>query len=103
MLDDAVATQDTVTQLIAAVRKVRREVPGGAHIVARVTWAHDDDDPGNPRIAWNDKQAREQLIDGLVRDALAVLDALAEQGEPPPRRRRTRWVCWRWSPGRTSN
>jgi transposase len=28
VLDDAVATQDTVTQLIAAVRRVRREVPG---------------------------------------------------------------------------
>jgi hypothetical protein len=27
VLDDAVATQDTVTQLIAAVRRVRREVP----------------------------------------------------------------------------
>ena len=28
MLDDAVATQDTVTQLIGAIRRVRREVPG---------------------------------------------------------------------------
>jgi hypothetical protein len=27
VLDDAVATQDTVTQLIAAIRRVRREVP----------------------------------------------------------------------------
>ncbi len=30
VLDDAVATQDTVTQLIAAVRRVRRDVPGAA-------------------------------------------------------------------------
>ncbi|QKG23903.1 IS4 family transposase [Actinomadura verrucosospora] len=30
MLDDAVATQDTVTQLIAAVRAVIRHVPGAA-------------------------------------------------------------------------
>ena len=30
VLDDAVATQDTVTQLIAAVRRVIREVPGAA-------------------------------------------------------------------------
>jgi hypothetical protein len=35
VLDDAVATQDTVTQLIAAVRRVRREVPGAAQVVAR--------------------------------------------------------------------
>ena len=28
ILDDAVAPQDTVTQLIAAIRRVRREVPG---------------------------------------------------------------------------
>ena len=30
VLDDAVATQDTVTKLIAAIRRVRREVPGAA-------------------------------------------------------------------------
>ena len=79
VLDDAVATQDTVTQLIAAVRRVRREVPGAARVVADVTSAHDYDDPGKPRIAWNDKDARNALIDALVRDALAVLDRLGEQ------------------------
>ena len=81
VLDDAVATQDTVTQLIAAVRRVRREVPGAAAVVARVTSAHDYDDPGKPAIAWDDKAAREQLIDALVRDALAVLEAV---GDPEP-------------------
>src|SRR6266852_5362344 len=30
ILADAVATQDTVTQLVSAIRKVAREVPGGA-------------------------------------------------------------------------
>ena len=34
MLDDAVATQDTVTQLIAAIRRVAREVPGAAEVIA---------------------------------------------------------------------
>jgi hypothetical protein len=34
VLDDAVATQDTVTQLIAAMRRVRREVPGAAELIA---------------------------------------------------------------------
>src|SRR6266545_2013268 len=32
LLDDAVATQDTVTQLIAAIRRVRREVPSAAKV-----------------------------------------------------------------------
>jgi hypothetical protein len=52
VLDDAVATQDTVTQLIAAVRRVRREVPGAAQVVAARCHAHDWDDAGKPRIAW---------------------------------------------------
>jgi hypothetical protein len=30
ILEDAVATQDTVTQLVAAIRRVRRLVPGHA-------------------------------------------------------------------------
>ena len=34
ILDDAVARQDTVTQLIAAIRRVARDVPGAAEIVA---------------------------------------------------------------------
>jgi hypothetical protein len=83
VLDDAVATQDTVIQLIAAIRRVRREVPGAAQVVAARCSAHDYDDPGKPAIAWNDQAAREQLVDALVRDALAVLEALdAEQPDP---------------------
>ena len=42
------SSQDTVTQLIAAVRRVRREVPGAAAVVAEVASAHDYDDPGKP-------------------------------------------------------
>jgi hypothetical protein len=36
VFDDAVATQDTVTQLVAAIRKVARVVPGAADVVAAV-------------------------------------------------------------------
>ena len=83
VLDDAVATQDTVIQLIAAIRQVRRVVPGAAEVVARRCGAHDYDDPGKPAIAWNDAQACAELVDALVRDALAALDALpAEQSDP---------------------
>jgi hypothetical protein len=34
VLDDAVATQDTVTRLIGAIRRVRREVSGAAEVIA---------------------------------------------------------------------
>jgi Transposase DDE domain/Transposase domain (DUF772) len=80
VLDDAVATQDTVIQLIAAIRRVRREVPGAVEVVATRCTAHDYDDPGKPAIAWNDQAAREALVDALVGDARAVLGVLpAEQ------------------------
>ncbi len=36
VFDDAVATQDTVTQLVAAIRKVVRLVPGAPQVVAEV-------------------------------------------------------------------
>jgi hypothetical protein len=73
VLDDAVATQDTVTQLIAIIRKVRRDIPEAVGMVARVCTAHDYDDPGKPQIAWNDSEARQALISALVNDALALL------------------------------
>lgn len=79
VLDDAVATQDTVTQLIAAIRRVRREVPAAAEVIEQHCTAHDYDDPGKPAIAWNDKAARDQLVDGLVGDAHKVLGHLPEQ------------------------
>jgi hypothetical protein len=79
ILDDAVATQDTVTQLIAAIRRVRREVPGAAAVVAEHCCAHDYDDAGKPAIAWNDEQARAELVDGLVGDAHRLLGHLPAQ------------------------
>jgi len=83
ILDDAVATQDTVTQLIGAIRRVRREVSGATEVIATHCTAHDYDDPGKPKIAWNDKAAREQLVDALVSDAHRVLGHLPEQELEP--------------------
>jgi transposase len=79
VLDDAVATQDTVTQIIAAIRVVIREVPGADQAAAAQCTAHDYTDPGKPRIAWNDEQARANLVDALVGDALRLLAHLPEQ------------------------
>ena len=83
VLDDAVATQDTVTQLIAAIRRVRREVPAAAAVIEQHCTAHDYDDPGKPAIAWNDKAARDLLIDALVGDAHRLLGHLPEQDLGP--------------------
>jgi IS5 family transposase len=83
VLDDAVATQDTVTQLIAAIRRVIREVPGAAHSAAAACTAHDYRDPGKPRIAWDDEQARDALVSALVSDALALLARLPAQPGGP--------------------
>src|SRR5882757_10135989 len=41
ILDDAVATQDTVTQLIGAIRRVSREVSGAAEVIAGHCNGHD--------------------------------------------------------------
>jgi hypothetical protein len=84
ILEDAVATQDTVIQLIAAIRRVRREVPGAAAVVAAQCTTHDYDDPGKPAIAWNDADARTQLVNGLVGDAHRLLGHLPEQDLGPP-------------------
>jgi IS5 family transposase len=77
VLDDAVATQDTVTQLIAVIRKVAREVPGADVVVVERCSAHDYSQVGKPQIAWDDQEARAVLIDALVRDALAVLEVVS--------------------------
>jgi IS5 family transposase len=79
VLDDAVATQDTVTQLIGAIRRVRREVTGAAAVVAERCSAHDYDDPGKPAIAWDDPGARERLVNALVGDAHQLVEQLGEQ------------------------
>lgn len=80
LLDDAVATQDTVTQLIAAIRRVRREVPGASEVPLV---AHDYDAQGKPLIAWDDPVAKAALVDGLVGDALTLLSACEGQRTNP--------------------
>ena len=73
LLDDAVATQDTVTQLISQIRRVRREVPAAGEMELQ---AHDYDAGAKPVIAWDDPVATQQLVSGLVNDALALIEVL---------------------------
>jgi hypothetical protein len=77
VLEDAVATQDTVTQPVAAIRRVRRLVAAAREVELA---AHDDD------------RAASRCAPGMTRR--------------PPRRwcrgwSTTRWRCWRWSPTRS--
>src|SRR5712691_1781387 len=81
VFDDAVLTQDTVTQLVAAVRRVARVVPGAAPVIAQVCEL-DYSRPGKPPIDWDDPQAKDRLVSDLVNDALAVLAALTGEGAP---------------------
>jgi hypothetical protein len=82
VLDDAVARQDTVTQLVAQIRRVAREVPGAADLVTQCCTGlagltgQDYSQTGKPAIAWDDPAARDELVSVLVGDALALLDAL---------------------------
>ena len=81
VFDDAVATQDTVTQLVAAIRKVARVVPGASEVIAAVCEL-DYGKPGKPDIDWDDPAAKQALVSDLVNDALAVLAGLTGDGTP---------------------
>lgn len=83
VLDDAVARQDTVTQLIAQIRRVGREVAGAKDLIgvhctrlAALT-GQDYTSTSKPPIAWDDQDARDELVTALVGDALALLAVLA--------------------------
>ncbi len=89
VLDDAVATQDTVTQLLSAIRRVARAVPGAEDVVTETATrlagvaGHGYERAGKPQVAWDDSSARAELVDALVRDALAVLAGLTAAGLVP--------------------
>jgi IS5 family transposase len=74
LLDDAVATQDTVTQLVSMIRRVRKAIPQAA--AAEVVGDDYDQGSGKPACAWNDPTARDELVTRLVNDALSVLGAV---------------------------
>jgi IS5 family transposase len=73
ILADAVATQDTVTQLISAIRRVGREVPGAKEQIAAVCTGHGYSRPGKPKIDWDDPAAKDVLVSALVNDANALV------------------------------
>jgi hypothetical protein len=73
ILDDAVATQDTVTQIISAVRRVMNLVPAAS----RLELGHDYSVIGKSVTDWSSPSERDGVISLLVADVTAVLDAVA--------------------------
>ena len=72
VLYDAVATQDTATMVGSQIRRVRKLAPAAAGLAL----SHDYDGRAKPSCDWGDPDERAWLIDDLVSDAEAVLDAL---------------------------
>jgi hypothetical protein len=81
-LYDAVATQDTVTQLRAGIRKLLMLLQGTS-LGAKVRLALQRPDnyltPGKPPCDWDDPGARDALVDALVRDAQIAVEVMTGQ------------------------
>jgi Transposase DDE domain/Transposase domain (DUF772) len=77
-LEDAVTTQDTVTMLRGAIRGLLRACPPELAAKVRGLLQREDDyrTPGKPACDWQDRAAREALVDALVRDAYRAHYAL---------------------------
>jgi hypothetical protein len=84
-LEDAVATQDTVTLVRGAIRGLLRACPPPLETKVRALLQRDDDyrAPGKPACDWTDRAAREALVDALVRDAYRAHYALRDQRLDP--------------------
>jgi len=80
ILDDAVGTQDTVTMISAQIRRCRRLIPAAADLVLV---AHDYDSVAKPSCDWSDPDARSELVNGLVRDGLRLIEAVEGVGLDP--------------------
>ncbi|WP_272426431.1 IS1182 family transposase [Polyangium jinanense] len=74
-LYDAVATQDTVTMIRAAIRALLRVAGNELAAQLRGVLGRDDDysTAGKPACDWEERAAREALVDALARDAYALL------------------------------
>jgi GAF domain-containing protein len=85
-LEDAVTTQDTVPMLRGAIRGLLRACPPELQAKVRGLLQREDDDraPGMPACDWQDRAAREELVDALVRDAYRAHYALRGERLDPP-------------------
>jgi hypothetical protein len=77
-LYDAVATMDTITLIRSAARGLLAVAEAGmaSQLRAVITSGDDYARSAKPQIDWDDRAAREVLIDSRARDALAMLELL---------------------------
>lgn len=77
-LYDAVATQDTVTLIRSAIRGLLQAADSELGVHLRAALKRDDDyqQAGKPVCAWDDREARQELVDELAKDGYAVLGCL---------------------------
>jgi hypothetical protein len=77
-LYDAVATMDTVTLIRSAIRGLLQVADGELEAQLRARLSRDDDyaRAGKPVCDYDDAAARMALVDGLARDAMALVAAL---------------------------
>lgn len=77
-LYDAVATMDTITLIRSAIRGLLRIADDGLEAELRAVMQSGDDYASNakPQIAWDDAEARTELIDSRAGDAFACLALL---------------------------
>jgi len=80
-LYDAVATMDTVTLIRSAIRGLLAVADAEVAAELRARLCRDDDyaSAGKPVCDYDDAVAREALVDGLARDAYALLACLDER------------------------
>jgi hypothetical protein len=86
-LYDAVATMDTVTWIRSAIRGLLKAAGPGLSGLLRAALTAGDDyaSSAKPAVDWDDKAAREALVDSRARDGYALLSVLAGReglGEP---------------------
>ncbi|MBF6223390.1 hypothetical protein IU479_35570 [Nocardia abscessus] len=91
VLDETVAIQDTVTQPVAAIRRVRRAAPAAAAVIAAECHAHDYGDRSRGMSPW----PRGALVSASVGDAIRIVHAQR-------RRYRRRRRCRRLVDGQTA-
>ncbi len=77
ILADAVATQDTFTQIIASIRRVRRVIPELAKIKLTANFDYDSKNK-KPDIDYSDDNEKSSCITELIQDANVLISAGAE-------------------------
>lgn len=102
ILDDAVARQDTVTQLVAAIRRVARDVPDGAQVVMPAAPGMTTPARGNRISPGTTPMLGRRWFRRWSTTLWRCWMAWTWRRSPRKAARRPRrWRCWAWWRGRT--